>query len=80
MIVSTIDHRTCRACGRRITDAQQVLSRHSTAEGVVAWVRCSCGALQARFRPYGQSSERVVASSDTHLTDQNHQHPPNVGP
>lgn len=70
MIVSTIDHQACRACGRRLTDAQQVLSRHSTSEGVVAWIRCPCGALQARFRPYGQSFERVVASSDTHLTDQ----------
>jgi hypothetical protein len=65
MIVSTIDANTCGNCGRRFTDASRVLSRHSTSEGVVAWVRCPCGALQARFRPYGPGTERVVASSES---------------
>jgi hypothetical protein len=60
MTVSTIHDSTCRACGR-VVEHQQVVSRHTTSEGVVSWMRCTCGALQARFRPYGRT-ERVVAS------------------
>lgn len=64
MITSTIQSTTCHTCGRPIAEEQQILSRHSTSEGIVAWVRCECGALQARFRPYGGSNEQLVASSE----------------
>lgn len=62
MILATIEGSTCRACGRAVTGAGRELSRHSTSEGVVVWVRCSCGAFQARVRPEGESTEQVVAA------------------
>lgn len=67
MIVSRLHDSTCRVCGRP-TERQQLLSRHTTSEGIVSWVRCACGALEARFRPHG-SSERVVAASRPHGDD-----------
>lgn len=50
----------CRACDRPAPP--QVLSHHSTSEGVVVWARCPCGALQTRLRPHGGGPERIVAT------------------
>lgn len=61
---STRQSDVCRTCGHPLTEELQVLSRHSTSEGAVAWVRCECGSLQAWFRPYGQSTEQLVAASE----------------
>jgi hypothetical protein len=62
MTITTIDDHASRVCTCHTDEPATVLSRHSTSQGVVVWVRCACGALNARFRPYGDRLERVVAS------------------
>jgi hypothetical protein len=64
MTLSRIQNGTCYTCGRPFSEEQPILSRHSTSEGIVAWVRCECGSLQAWFRPYGESTGHLVASSE----------------
>ncbi|RAJ62568.1 hypothetical protein K378_03921 [Streptomyces sp. Amel2xB2] len=38
----------CPYCGWPDDEPVQGVSRHPTAEGVLAWTRCACGSLQAR--------------------------------
>jgi hypothetical protein len=55
------DRNACPFCGRDESVADTVLSRHTTSTGTLVWTRCACGALQARFHPYGTRTEEVVA-------------------
>lgn len=49
----------CRSCGQQDTEFE-VVSEHRTAQGVVRYVRCTCGALQVLSRSRLDSSERVL--------------------
>lgn len=44
----------CPHCGWSDSDPFHVLSRHPTADGLTAWIRCACGSLQVwQFGPAG---------------------------
>ena len=49
----------CRSCGQSDIEFE-VVSEHRTAQGVVRYVRCTCGALQVLSRSRLDSSERVL--------------------
>ncbi|GAA4071346.1 hypothetical protein GCM10022214_28900 [Actinomadura miaoliensis] len=51
----------CPRCGWPESEIYQVLSRHLTSEGVVAYTRCACGEVQVRVQPY--AAGRVVTAS-----------------
>jgi hypothetical protein len=36
-------------CGRTDANGRSVVSWHRTSDGVLVWVRCACGALEARL-------------------------------
>lgn len=52
---------TCPHCGRDESIEREVLSRHTTSEGIVSWTRCACGAVQLRLRRHGTASDDVRA-------------------
>ena len=62
MSLSASEDSACGVCGEPLTKAHRVLSRHTTSEGVVTWVLCPCGALQARLRPNGAQIEQTVVT------------------
>lgn len=54
----------CRGCGQPDTEFE-VVSEHRTAQGVVRYVRCTCGALQVLSRSRLDSSERVLVGAQS---------------
>ncbi|MEU8894178.1 hypothetical protein [Streptomyces sp. NPDC048442] len=48
----------CTYCGTD-GDTFDVISRHRTSEGITVWLRCSCGALQARV--VSRAGTQIVA-------------------
>jgi hypothetical protein len=40
------------ARGRPACSGLEVISRHPTSTGVVSYIRCVCGGVQVRIRPY----------------------------
>jgi hypothetical protein len=54
----------CGQCGRLRTHAVQILSRHTTSDGVVVYSECICGRLEARLYPVGNEAT-VVAQGGT---------------
>ncbi len=54
----------CRSCGRLDVEFE-VVSEHRTAQGVVGYVRCTCGALQVLSRSRLDSSERVLIGAQS---------------
>ncbi|MGQ4386908.1 hypothetical protein [Streptomyces sp. SAS_270] len=56
---------TCPYCGwPDRADPFTVVSRHSTATGHTAWIRCGCGSLQVRV--VDESGMRVVSRGRPH--------------
>ncbi len=53
---------TCRGCGRVDTDFTLV-SEHRVAKGTIAYVRCTCGALQIHSRSRLADSQPVLGAA-----------------
>ncbi|MFR9800596.1 hypothetical protein ACL02U_32575 [Streptomyces sp. MS06] len=50
----------CTYCGTDDDNNFAVISRHRTSNGTTVWLRCSCGALQARA--ISRAGSQIVAS------------------
>lgn len=56
-----MDVAACDACGS--SRAPEILSEHSTSQGRVAYVRCTCGSMGVRLVTY-DDAPRMIAVLD----------------
>lgn len=43
------------------TDTDTIVSRHTTSEGIVVWIRCACGRLRMTLVPYSTDGKALAA-------------------
>lgn len=59
----TVSTDLCRQCGWPDTEPYDVVSRHTTSEGVIIYTRCTCGLLHVRRQQLGEAHASIIARS-----------------